>query len=233
METYAALAAADTTSTTERMESFMGALAAAVLSGGSPEEIRRSLGRLSLEADVPGEEEFLVFFAPLDGLEWPERFTCTAVDTETGEFVVWRRGSSAELKHAVASSCAVPLVFPPVTIAGRRFMDGGLRSVLNVDLASGHDRVLVVSALMLSLPDGVSNPIFDALIGRLADEIATLRASGAAVELIEPNLEFLELSGWGTLLMDFDRAAEAYDAGIRQGLEESRRIAELWNRSTD
>lgn len=109
-------------------------------------------------------------------------------------------------------------------------MDGGLRSVLNVDLATGHDRVLVISALILALPPGISNPIFDPLIGRLGREIATLQASGSAVEMIEPNPEFLEISGWGTLLMDVDKAAEAYEAGIRQGLEESRRIAELWNR---
>ena len=230
LETYAALAAKETSSTSQRMESFMTALAAAVLSGAPPEELRRSLGRLALDSAVPSEEEFLGFFAALEGREWPERFACTAVDTATGAFVVWRQGSDAELKHAVASSCAVPLVYPPVTIGGRRFMDGGLRSVLNVDLATGHDRVLVISALILALPPGISNPIFDPLIGRLGREIATLQASGSAVEMIEPNPEFLEISGWGTLLMDVDKAAEAYEAGIRQGLEESRRIAELWNR---
>ena len=71
--------------------------------------MRRSLGRLSLESDVPSEEEFLRFFALLDGSEWPERFACTAVDTASGEFVVWREGADADLQHAVADlrqSCA-------------------------------------------------------------------------------------------------------------------------------
>jgi NTE family protein len=233
LETYAALAAEEASSASERMGSFMTALAAAVLAGAPPQEMNRSLGRLALASEVPSEEEFLRFFAALDGREWPERLACTALDTATGEFTVWRKGSDAELKHAVASSCAVPLVYPPVTIGGRRFMDGGLRSVLNVDLATGHDRVLVVSALMLALPAGVSNPIFDPLIGRLGGEIAALRASGSAVEVIEPNSEFLELSGWGSLLMDLDRAAEAYEAGIRQGVEAAGRVGELWNRLSD
>ncbi len=85
---------------------------------------------------------------------------------------------------------------------------------------------------MLALPAGFSNPIFDPLLGRLGGELAALQASGSIVEVIEPNPEFLELSGWGTLLMEVDKAAEAYEAGIRQGVEASRRIAELWNRSS-
>ena len=38
----------------------------------------------------------------------------------------------------------MPGVFPPVTINGRRYMDGGMRSTTNADLAEGYERVLVV-----------------------------------------------------------------------------------------
>ncbi|MGO9560085.1 MAG: patatin-like phospholipase family protein [Acidimicrobiales bacterium] len=213
----------------ERMQALMAAITEAALSDAPPEEARQALGRLALEAEVPSEEEFLGYFAVLEGLEFPEHFGCTAVDAESGEFVVWRNGSDADLWHAVASSCSVPCVFPPVTIGGRRYVDGGMRSALNADIAVGHDRALVVSCTLLALPEGMSNPLFDALMGGMADEMRTLEASGVAVETITPSQEFLEISGWGTALMDITKASDAYDAGIRQGVEESERIAAHWN----
>ena len=49
------------------------------------------------------------------------------------------------LVDAVAASCAVPCVWPPVTIGGHRYMDGGVRSGTNADLAVGHDVVVVIT----------------------------------------------------------------------------------------
>ena len=58
---------------------------------------------------------------------WPARILrITAVDTETGELVVFDRGSGVQLVDAVAASCAVPGVWPPVTIGDRRYIDGGV-----------------------------------------------------------------------------------------------------------
>jgi NTE family protein len=213
-----------------RMEALMAAIASAAMSDGPPEDTLRVLGRLALESEVPEEEQFLELFSLLEGREWPERFACTAVDTSTGEFVLWNAQSGAELRRCVASSCSVPCVYPPVTISGRRYMDGGMRSALNADVATGHGCVVVVSVMMLALPEGVTNPIFDAISGRIAEELATLESSGAEVEVIEPSSEFLEISGWGTALMDVTRAVPAYEAGIRQGSVEAARIGELWNR---
>jgi NTE family protein len=199
---------------------------AAALGAGTPaEEVRRLLGRLALEAQVVTEDEFLDLFAVLSGHPWPDRFSCTALDTATAEFVVWPAGGQVELHRAVASSCSVPMVCPPITIGGRRYMDGGVRSPLNADLARGHDRVLVVSVTVLSRPP---EPDDELLVADITDEISALRSSGATVEVIEPNAEFLEVSGWGTTLMDVAKAAQAYAAGARQGLEECRRIGDLW-----
>ena len=76
---------------------------------------------------------------------WPERgYACTAVDAETGEFVLWNAESKVGLARAVASSCSVPGVYPPITINGRRYIDGGMRSGSNADLATGHELVVVV-----------------------------------------------------------------------------------------
>ncbi len=109
-------------------------------------------------------------------------------------------------------------------------MDGGVRSPLNSDLAIGHERVLVVSVTVLSEPSQPDGPGHGQLVSGLADELSALRSSGAAVEVIEPNDEFLKVSGWGTSLMDVGKAAEAYIAGTRQGMEEAERIAGLWGR---
>ena len=38
-----------------------------------------------------------------------------------------------------------PGVYPPVTIDGRRYVDGGMRSATNADLAAGYDRVVVLA----------------------------------------------------------------------------------------
>ncbi|MGO8728014.1 MAG: patatin-like phospholipase family protein [Streptosporangiaceae bacterium] len=42
-------------------------------------------------------------------------------------------GGTRGLVDAVAASCAVPGVWPPVTIGGRRYVDGGVRSSDNAD----------------------------------------------------------------------------------------------------
>jgi NTE family protein len=77
---------------------------------------------------------------------WPaRRIALTAIDVETGERVVFDSDSGVDLAAAVAASCAVPGVFPPVTINGHTYMDGGMRSATNVDLVADYDEILVVA----------------------------------------------------------------------------------------
>ena len=76
--------------------------------------------------------------ARLPTAAWPaRRLLVTAVDAASGEFVVFDAGSGVSLVDAVGASCAVPGVWPPVTVGGRRFVDGGVRSPVNADLAAG------------------------------------------------------------------------------------------------
>jgi NTE family protein len=55
------------------------------------------------------------------------------------------------LSVAVTSSSAIPGVWPPITIKGERWIDGGVRSMLNADLATGCDVVIVVSCFALEV----------------------------------------------------------------------------------
>jgi NTE family protein len=241
LATSATAVAGTAPSITEGLQALSDFLTNAVLAGTPAEEVRRSIGPLALEANVVSETDFVDLFAVLKGHPWPDRFFCTAVDSATAEFVVWESGSIADLQHGVASSCAVPMVCPPVTIDGRRYMDGGVRSPLNADLAKGHDAVLVVSVTALSTPAPPAGTASSApadsvdsgagpLLPTVADEFSALTSSGAAVATIEPNAEFLELSRWGSSLMDVGKAGEAFVMGSRQGLEESARICDLWGR---
>ncbi|MGY1844822.1 patatin-like phospholipase family protein [Modestobacter sp. SYSU DS0875] len=114
---------------------------------------RRRVGALAVAAAdggaTPSEADWRgMIAARLPGTEWPDRpLVLTAVDAESGEFRTFTRGSGVELLAAVAASCAVPGVYPPVTIDGRRYVDGGMRSAANADLATGCDRVVVVAPI--------------------------------------------------------------------------------------
>ena len=70
-----------------------------------------------------------------------------AVDALSGEQRVFDEGGTVPMVDAVAASSAVPGVWPPVTIDGRRYIDGGFRLVLNADLAEGYDSVLILAPI--------------------------------------------------------------------------------------
>lgn len=114
---------------------------------------RAYLGRAALAATTQPEAASLAVFERLVvRRSWPERrLLITAVDAETGEPRAFERDSGVELAHAVAASCAVPIVWPPITIQGRRYIDGGVRSIANADLAAGCDRVVVLAPVTFAL----------------------------------------------------------------------------------
>jgi NTE family protein len=208
------------------LESLLTVVAKAATS--SPEEGRAQLGRVARESQTIPEETFVEFFAALKGTPWPSGFSCTAADIDTGEFAVWDKAAGVELQRAVASSCSVPGIFPPVSINGRRYMDGGVRSPLNADVAVGHDTAVVVSVMPLTLPEGFSDPVFDQLLATQTQELETLRSSAREVVVVEPSDELNEISGYGLNAMDFSRAEAALGAGLRQAEGEAERLRTAW-----
>jgi NTE family protein len=128
-------------------EALMARFAAARVGASSATEVRRRIGDLALSTSTVDES---VRLAAVRGrlLEerWPDRdLVIPAVDAQTGEVVIFDRTSGVSLVDAVAASCAVPGVWPPVSINGRRYMDGGTRSGTNADLAGPADRILVIT----------------------------------------------------------------------------------------
>jgi NTE family protein len=120
----------------------------------------------------------------------------------------------------VASSSAVPGLYPPVTIDGRRYMDGGMRSMTNADLARGYDTVILVA----NTPGNAQ--MADAVRQRIEPELDELRAAGGRAELIMPDAASRE--AFGPNLMDRSRRAAIVDEGVRQGIAEAARLREFW-----
>lgn len=207
-----------------RMQKLMEIMAEAATSEAPPEETRAAIGKFALEAETVPEESFIAGFGHLNGAGWPDRYACTAVDAATGEFVVWDGAKGVELARAVASSCAVPGIFPPITIDGRRYIDGGMRSGTSADLAVGHDRVLVVS--VLSAARMGADPRSERMRMRSEEEQAKLREAGATVENLVPDDETAAVIGMN--LMDSSITPAAAENGLRQGKLEAERLRAFW-----
>jgi NTE family protein len=187
----------------------------------------KALGRYALDAQTMSEDDFVAsfgaFLRDLPEDVWPSRdFACTAVDAETGAFEFWTKASKVGLKRAVASSCSVPGIYPPVTINARRYMDGGMRSATNADLATGHDRVLVVAVTATA-----AGAAAERSRAALEAELDTLRTRGAVVELLAP--DGASAAAFGANLMDFRRRPGAAAAGRRQGLAAAPTLAAFWS----
>jgi len=70
-----------------------------------------------------------------------------ATDLDSAELVVFGDGGrDAPLIDVLMASCALPLYFPPVEIDGKRYVDGGVRSVVPLEAAlhAKPDRIVAV-----------------------------------------------------------------------------------------
>lgn len=182
---------------------------------GSGARKRARLGRAALRARTPSEASRLeVFTHRLSVQDWPARkLKVTAVDTADGRFVAFDKDSGVSLVPAVAASCAVPLVWPPVTISGRRYMDGGMRSVANADLAAGCSRVVVVAPLTRSMSPAATPQAQAARLGVPSIVVSPDRAALAAI---------------GSNLLDPARRRPAAEAGFAQAGSVADAVRAVW-----
>ncbi|GJG98638.1 patatin-like phospholipase family protein [Cupriavidus pauculus] len=183
---------------------------------------RRRIGAYALRSEtVPLETRREIIAARLPRAAWPDRaLRVVAVDTQTGEHAVFHQHSGVELVDAVAASCAVPGSWPAVPLNGRTYMDGGIRSLTNADLAPPAKSVIVIAPL--GYADG--NPVS----GHLRAEISTLESRGARVVVIVPDAESLEAMTDNVL--DPSRCVPSANAGLAQGLRIAGTVAPVWNR---
>lgn len=186
--------------------------------------VRAEIGAFAMQAKTRDEQEWKDSFEEaIDSMDWPEKpILITAVDVNSGEFVTWDRSSDIPLPLAIAASCSVPGIVPTVSINGERYMDGGVRSVSNADLAKDFDRIVILA------PSGAADNPFDNNTRRqLEAEVKDLRASGKQVEFVMPDAEALAASGPNR--MDVAFLKPAAEAGLHQASTVAERVRAIWN----
>ncbi|MDJ0462356.1 patatin-like phospholipase family protein [Streptomyces sp. H27-C3] len=192
--------------------------ARAMLTSRTPEAYGEKLGRFALDADTPDEAERRAVIARrLVSHDWPERsLRISAVDALTGALRIFDKDSGVPVVDAVAASCAVPGVWPPVTIGGRKWIDGAVHSPANAHLAAGYRRVVVIAPIA-SGARAILTPRAQA---------ALLAADGARVEVISPDAAARKAFGHNTL--DPARRAAAARAGLAQAAAHAAAVAAVW-----
>lgn len=191
------------------LTSFGAQIAVMMRKATSVPELRRAVGKFALDAaTMPEPERRAVIESRLPSHEWPARaLKIVAVDAESGEPRVFDDASGVSLVDAVTASCAVPGVWPPATIDGRRYVDGGVRSSENADYAAGVSRVLVIVPL--------GNVELFPSEKPLAQAVEELRAGGAEVAIVGPDAASLAAIGANPL--DPSTRKPAAEAGRAQG----------------
>jgi len=165
----------------------------------------------------------------------------TATDLDTTERIVLGEGEWADvpISTAVAASGALPVVYDPVEIKGREFIDGGIRSTTNVDVAVEHGAkfIVVINPLVPYVNDfrkriptitgtrarhvsdmgftAIGNQAFRVLSHErlhLAVEFWEQRYPGVDIILIEPELDDEVM--FGTSILDYSGRLEIAKHGF-------------------
>lgn len=172
---------------------------------------RRSLGRLGDELDRAGAR-------------WDGRLQVSAVDAGSGRRAMFGAPGTprASVGRAVEASCAIPGVFRPIALDGRRYVDGGVWSPTSLDRAPVErgTRVLCLNPTgsLRGTPFGALSVLSRSLAGV---EALTLRRRGALVTTLSPDSG--SVAAIGPNLMDPRRRATVVAAGLEQGRALGRR----------
>ncbi|MEU6775183.1 patatin-like phospholipase family protein [Streptomyces sp. NPDC046759] len=191
----------------------------AALGSRNAQRSAERLARAALSARTGPESDVFDTVGALlgDARDWPGReLRITAVDVRTGRLEVFDSGSGVTLLEAVAASCAVPVVWPPVTVAGRRWIDGGSRSTANLQLARGYRRVLAVVPVPRAVGPHPS-------ASQQADELSD---GGAHVVLLSPDRAARRAMGRN--MADDTRRPAAARAGYAQASALAPSVADVW-----
>ena len=174
-------------------------------------EARRKIGTLALATATVSEDErreIIAWRVPTE--EWPNRrLIITAVNAETGERVLFDASSGVSMVDAVAASCAVPGIWPPVTIGRQRYIDGGVYSTANADLANGYARTVVLCPVVMGPNDAEGSTSSHSTLAIVADAEAQ--------------------AAFGPNLLDPASRGPALDAGFHQANKVANAVRRYWN----
>ena len=191
----------------------------------------RAMGVFGLESDSTlgpeaAEQRRAMVAARLPRPEWPDRpMIVVSVDAHTGELAAFDRDSGVDLVDAVTASTAMPGLAPTHSIKGARYINGGVRSAENADLASGYANVVVLSPFggrSGTLPEGQFEGLRRLPGTDLTSQVEALRQQGSRVEVITPDAA--SRAAMGTNQMDLATRIPAARAGFSQGKLEATRL---------
>jgi NTE family protein len=148
--------------------------------------------------------------------QWPESLRVIVTSVDSGERRVLAAGDCS-LVDACAASAAVPGVLPPIALGGADFMDGGIASGTNADVATGARRVVVVP-LYRPVVEGP----YCGRPERIDEEVAVIAAAGGSAHVVVP--EAMPEGG----MMDRALVDAAYAAGFQQGKAEGDALRSFW-----
>ena len=196
-------------------------LAATALMAAAP---GGALTRAALLSRLPRESQHLEqLHANISrlGARFDGRLRVTAVDRTRGTRVVFGEPGAppADVADAVTASCTVPWLFAPVRIAGREYVDGGVWSPTNLDVApvGRGTEVLCLhpTARFRTAPGSALAAVRALTRPQVATEVLAVRRRGARLRVVGPNDAARD--AMGTDFMAPGQRAAALAAGYAQG----------------
>jgi NTE family protein len=163
-----------------------------------------------------------------DGRTW-----IAAVDYDSGQRVLFGREGAphASLPEAVVASCSIPGWYEPAVIGGRRYVDGGVRSMTSMDVLAGTDvqEVYVLAPMASTEPDRplqlhlqMERRLRQVLTAVLVRQARALAARGKRVTVLTPGPR--DLAAMGINLMDARRRQDVLDLSFRTSADSLARL---------
>jgi NTE family protein len=197
----------------------------------SAAELQRAMGEFGLESDSnfppeAAQQRRAQVGSRLPNHEWPERpMVVVALDAHSGELAALDRHCGADLVDALTAATALPGATPTVSINGTRYINGGVRSADNADLAADYANVVVLAPFggrSGPLPEGQFEGLRRFPGADLESQVEALRIGGSRVEVITPDVD--SRAAMGTNQMDLATRIPSARAGFAQGRQEAPRV---------
>jgi NTE family protein len=166
---------------------------------------------------------------------WPdhENYWAVAADYSTGKRVAFGRPGAphARVSQAVAASCAIPAFYHPVSINGRRYIDGGICSPSNLDLLRDEHLDLVICLNPMSSLAQISGgspgdrvaALMRTVAGRrLGHEARKLRDAGTKVLMLQPGADDVQVMGFN--MMSGKRRVQVTETALKSTALALRRL---------
>jgi len=162
-----------------------------------------------------------------------DRTWISAVDYDSGQRVLFGRDGAprASLPDAVVASCSIPGWYEPAVIGGRRYVDGGVRSMTSLDVLGGTDvqDIYVLAPMASTEPDHPLQPhlqmergLRQVLTAVLVRQAKALAARGKRVTVLTPGPR--DLAAMGINLMDPRRRQAVLELSFRTSADALARL---------